>query len=158
MNKFIGILLLSIFVISCNGKTAIGYNDTIIKPQLEIVSKLDSAFSPTVSYEEIKEHRLDIIDIADNALTNIKKLEDYKGNTSFKMAAVKYFTYLSNYYLTTPNVDSLIYYFNSPERLESLPEDQLNKTMSDFDHFILLENELLEEQKTFAEENGMTLN
>jgi hypothetical protein len=157
MNKFIGFLLVSIFVISCTGKTAIGYNDTIIKPQLEIVNKLDSLFSPNVTYEEIQKHRLDIIDIADNALTNIKKLEDYNGNSSFKMSAVKYFTYVSNYYLTTPNVDSLIYYFNSPERLETLKEDQLNKTKSDFDHFIQLENELLNEQKKFAEETGMKL-
>jgi hypothetical protein len=157
MNKFIGFLLVSIFVISCTGKTAIGYNDTIIKPQLEIVNKLDSLFSPNVTYEEIQKHRLDIIDIADNALTNIKKLEDYNGNSSFKMSAVKYFTYVSNYYLTTPNVDSLIYYFNSPERLETLKEDQLNKTKSDFDHFIQLENELLDEQKKFSEETGMKL-
>lgn len=157
MNKIIGFLLVSIFVISCTGKTAIGYNDTIIKPQLELVTKLDSLFSPNVTLDEIKDHRMDIVDIADNALTQIKKLEDYNGNTSFKMAAVKYFTYVSNYYLTTPNVDSLIYYFNSPERLGSLKEDQLTKTKADFDHFIQLENELLDEQKKFADETGLKL-
>lgn len=74
------------------------------------------------------------------------------------MAAIKYFTFVSNYYLTTPNIDSLIYNFNSPERLENLTDEQLNKTKSDFDHFLNLENELLDEQKKFAEETGMKLN
>lgn len=158
MKQFTLFLLLIFFVISCTGKTAIGYNDTIIKPQLEIVTKLDSLFAPNISYTDIEKHRLDVIDISDNALTNIKKLEDYNGNTQFKMAAVKYFTFVSNYYLTTPNIDSLIYYFNSPERLEGLSDDQLNKTKADFDHFLQLENDLLAEQMKFAEESGMKLN
>lgn len=151
-------MLIAFIVFSCSGKTAIGYNDTIIQPQLEIVHKLDSIFSPNVSYEEIQQHRKDLIEISDDALMKIKKLEDYNGNSAFKQAAIKYFTFVSNYYLTTPNVDSLIYHFNSPERLENLSDEQLNKTQADFDHFLSLENELLDEQKKFAEETGMKLN
>lgn len=158
MKKCIVFLVILVLLISCSGKTAIGYNDTIIQPQLEIVDKLDSLFSPQVSLQDIERHRSELIDISDNALTKIKKLEDYNGNSSFKMAAIKYFTFVSNYYLTTPNIDSLIYNFNSPERLENLTDEQLNKTKSDFEHFLNLENELLDEQKKFAEETGMKLN
>lgn len=157
MKKIVALLLVVICFFSCTGKTAIGYNDTIIKPQLEVVALLDSMFTKEVSYPNIQKYRESLIGVSDRALTQIKKLEDYKGNTSFRMAGIKYFTFVSNYFLTTPNVDSLIYNSNSPERFETIPEDVFKKLQADFNHFLVLEKELLDEQQKFANEFQINL-
>ncbi len=157
--KYLGFLfLIPIIFISCTGKTAIGYNDSIIKPQLKIVSEMDTIFAgPETSVETIGKNREEMIQIAKNALTEIQNLEDFKGNSSFKSSALKYFSFVQNYFSNTENLDSIIYKFNSEERIQSLTEEEYTETQNKFNEYLDLEKELLAEQKKFAEEFNMPL-
>lgn len=139
------------------GDSAIDYNDSIIKPQLEIVSDLDSIFDPNSTYENIQLHRKHLVDTAEKGLDNTRALEDYQGNESFKNAAIQYYTYIKSYFGETPGIDSILYKFNSPERLESLPDGVYNQTKQGFQKFLELENKLLSEQQKFAVEFNLKM-
>lgn len=156
MKPFFSSFIVCFLLFSCTGKTAIGYNDAIIKPQLQIVSEMDTVFAgPETSVEAIRKNRNEMVDIAKEALQNIRKLQSFKGNTSFKNSAVAYFSFIENYFSGTEGLDSIIYKFNSPERIQSLTEDQYNETRQEFNNYLTLEEKLLAEQKKFAEEFNM---
>lgn len=143
-------LILSFGILSCTGETAIGYNDTIIKPQLEIVASMDSIFNPGITYEQIQKHRHKMVITAEKGLEETEILEDFQGNGSFKKSAVDYFKYVKTYFGETPGIDSILYKFNSPGRLEFLSEGVYKQTQESFKTFLELENSLLSEQQKFA--------
>ncbi len=150
MKPFFYFLILSFGILSCNGETAIGYNDTIIKPQLEIVASMDSIFNPEITYEQIQKHRSEMVGTAEKGLEKTEALQDFQGNKSFKKSAVDYFKYVKTYFGETPGIDSILFKFNSPDRLESLPEGVYKQTQDSFKQFLELENSLLTEQQKFA--------
>jgi uncharacterized protein YlbG (UPF0298 family) len=157
MKKLIFLFAASFSLISC-GKTAIGYNDTIIEPQLQIVGQLDSIFAgPEIKVEEIKKHREKIISISENALNKIRELEDFKGNNTFKNSAQKYFSFVNQYYKNTENVDSILYKFNDENRIQSIDSLTFTTTQTKFNEYLNLENNLLEEQKDFAQKFNVKL-
>ncbi len=157
MRSFITVILFSLLILSCTGKSAIQYNDTIIKPQLEIVAAMDSIFNPEVSYTEIQKHRQQMVNSAEKGLEASQILEDFQGNKSFRNAAVEYFSYVENYFGGTEEMDSILYKFNSPERLESLPDGIYTSTQESFKKFLELENKLLSEQQKFAVEFNLKM-
>ena|SRR5690606_9443021 len=158
MRSFISVMLISVFLFSC-GKTAIGYNDTIIKPQLQIVGQLDSIFSDSqTSVESIQNHRKKIISISEKALNELRELEDFKGNSEFKNSAQKYFSFVNHFYKNTENLDSILYKFNDENRIQSLDSTTFKSIQKKFNDYLDLENELLGEQKNFAGEFGFSLN
>ncbi len=157
MRSFISIIIISAFVFSCTGKTAIDYNDTIIKPQLEIVERMDSIFNHEITNENLQKHRQVLVKSADQGLSTSQTLEDFQGNESFKNAAVQYFSYVKSYFGDTPGIDSILYKFNSPERLESLSEGVYKQTQESFQNFLELENTLLAEQQKFAVEFNLKM-
>ncbi len=158
MKLFFSSLLLCFLLFSCTRETAIDYNDTIIKPQLEIVAQMDSIFNPTISYENIQKHRQQLVKIAEHGLEETQSLEAFQGNESFKDAAVNYFSYLKKYFGETPGMDSILYKFNSPERLETLSDGVYEQTKQSFNAFLELENKLLTEQQKFAVEFNLKMN
>lgn len=156
--KSIGLLIfIFVFLTSCTGETAIGYNDTIIKPQLKIVEQMDSIFIPENSYATIQKHRQKLVETAESGLEETQALTDYQGNESFKKTAIDYFTYVKNYFGETPGIDSILYKFNSPERLNSLSDGVYKQTQDSFNQFLELENNLLTEQQKFAVEFNLKL-
>lgn len=158
MKKIICLFIILNLLVSCTGKTAIGYNDTIIKPQLEIVSEMDTIFaSPETSVEVINKNREEMVQIAGKSLEEIKKLEGFKGNSAFKNSAVRYFSFVKNYFSATENLDSIIYKFNSEKRIQSLSEAEYNETQQKFNEYLVLEQELLDEQQKFAKEFSIPL-
>lgn len=158
MKKLIFLFSVSFLFISC-GKTAIGYNDSIIKPQLQIVEQLDSIFSGSgTSVGSIQNHRKKIISISEKALNEIRELEDFKGNNTFKNSAQKYFSFVNHYYKNTENLDSILYKFNDENRIQSLDSLTFKNTQEKFNEYLELENELLAEQRDFAEKFGFSLN
>ena len=158
MRSFISVILLSVFIFSCTKKDAIGYSDTIIKPQLAIVAEMDTIFDGSeTSMETIRKNRKEMVTIAQNALQEIQKLDDFKTNSSFKNSAVDYFSFVKNYYSATENIDSIIYKFNSEERIQKLTENQYNETQEKFEEYLALEQKLLSEQQRFAKEFNMPL-
>lgn len=155
--KTIAMILIGLIILSC-GQTSIGYNDTIINPQLKVVSEMDSIFdSEAVTVEQIKKHRENMVSIASNALVKVKKLEPYKGNETYKNTAIKYFSFIENYFSKTQNIDSVIYKFNSDERIETLTDQEYEDAQNKFDEYIQLEEELLKEQEKFASDFKMQL-
>lgn len=157
MRSFITVILFSLLIFSCTGKTAISYNDSIIKPQLEIVAYMDSIFTPEVSYKEIADFRQKMMQSAERGLEATKNLEDFQGNESFRDTAVEYFSYVKSYFGETPKMDSILYNFNSPERLELLSDEIYTSTQENFKKFLNLENELLNEQQKFAVEFNLKM-
>ena len=157
MKSFSLLTLLFPLLISCTGETAIDYNDTIIKPQLKIVEQMDSIFLPENSYQTIQKHRKKLVEIAESGLEETQALTDFQGNESFKKTAIDYFTYVENYFGETPGIDSILYNFNSPKRLESLSEGVYKQTQDSFNQFLELENDLLTEQQKFAVEFNLKL-
>ncbi len=157
MRSFILLILISAFLFSCTGETAIEYNDTIIKPQLEIVAQMDSIFNPEITYENIQKHRQQLVKTAERGWQETQSLETYQGNESFKKSAVDYFKYVKTYFGETPGIDSILYKFNSPERLESLSDGVYNQTKQSFNEFLELENKLLAEQQRFAVEFNLKM-
>lgn len=156
--KSIGLLIfIFVFLTSCSGETAIGYNDTIIIPQLKIVEQMDSIFIPENSYATIQKHRQKLVETAESGLEETQALSDYQGNESFKKTAIDYFTYVKNYFGETPGIDSILYKFNSPERLNSLSDGVYKQTQDSFNQFLELENNLLTEQQKFAVEFNLKL-
>ena len=158
MRSFISVILISGFLFSCTGKTAISYSNTIIKPQLRIVSEMDTIFAgPETSVEAIGKNREEMVQIANEALEEIKNMEGFKGNSTFKNSAVKYFSFVRDYFSEGENLDSIIYKFNSEERIQQLTEEQYKATQDKFNEYLYLEKDLLSEQKRFAEEFNMPL-
>lgn len=158
MRSFISVILISIFMFSCTGKTALQYNDSIIKPQLEIVASMDSIFSPGINYEQIQKHRLQMLKTAEKGLAETQVLEDFKGNESFKNAGVEYFSYILKYFGETPGMDSILYNFNTPERLGAISDGVYKQTQESFKKFLELENKLLSEQQRFASQFNLKMN
>lgn len=135
------------------GKTAVGYNDTIIEPQLEVVEKMDSIFSnPDISYSSIQKFRTEMVESAKKGLEESKKLDAFKGNDSFKNAAVTYFSFVQSYFSSTDEIDSILYKFNSDSRIETLSDEQYDNAQTKFEQYLELEDNLLEEQQKFAKE------
>lgn len=156
--KSIGLLIfIFLFLTSCTGETAIDYNDTIIKPQLKIVEQMDSIFIPENDYPTIQKHRKKLVETAESGLEETQILSDFQGNETFKKSAVDYFTYVKTYFGETPGIDSILYKFNSPERLKSLSEGVYKDTQGHFNRFLELENNLLSEQQKFAVEFNLKL-
>lgn len=151
--------ILTIFIFSCNSfDSPISYNDTIIKPQLEVVEKLDSIYAgPEISVENIKKHRLELVSKVEKAMTEVRELEDYKGNTAFKEAGMKYLAHLNLIYNKTQNIDSLIYKFNSEERIENMSDKDYQHMEAELKKYLELEKALLDQQKKFAEQFNMRL-
>src|SRR5690606_33458816 len=101
-------ILISVLIFSCTKKDAISYSNTIIKPQLAIVNEMDTIFAgPETSVEVIHKNRKDMVKIAKNALAEVQKLNNFKGNNSFKNSAASYFSFVENYFSTTENLDSV---------------------------------------------------
>lgn len=150
-------ILISLFLFSCTGKTAIEYNDAIIKPELEIVARMDSIFQPEITYESLQKHRQELVKSAEQGLATSQALEDFQGNESFKNAAIQYYSYAQSYFGNTPGIDSILYKFNSPDRLEFLPEALFKQTQESFQNFLELENTLLAEQQKFAVEFNLKM-
>jgi len=159
MKSLLAFSIVLLTILSCNSFTSpISYNDKIIKPQLEVVSKLDSIFEDeNVSVEKIKKHRLELVSIVEDAMTDVKNLEDYKGNNSFKESGMKYLAHLNLIYNKTANIDSLIYNFNSVDRIEKMSEKDYNFMEAELKKYLELENNLLAEQKKFAQQFNMKL-
>ncbi|MFV0303981.1 MAG: hypothetical protein ACK5IC_00680 [Moheibacter sp.] len=147
-----------IFFFSCTGKTAIGYNDTIINPQLKIVENMDSLFNnPNITYESVKQHREAMVKNAENGLEQTIKLENFKENNSFKNASIDYFTFVKSYF-SSNNIDSIIYSLTSEERIKSLDNQVYEENQKQFSRYLELEEKLLTEQQNFAKEFGIRLN
>lgn len=159
MTKYFAYLIAFTFLISCNtGNNSISYNDTIIEPQLEVITKLDSIYAnPEVSVQNIKKHRIELVKKINEAMDNIRNLGDFKGNTAFKEAAMKYFSHLNFLYGKTNNIDSLIYNINSPERAEKMKPEDFELMDRETQKYLDLEEALLAEQKKFAEQFNMRL-
>jgi len=159
MKSLLAVSILALFLFSCNSfDSPISYNDTIIKPQLEVVEKLDSIYAgENISVENIKKHRLDLVSKVEKAMKEVRDLEDYKGNTSFKEAGMKYLAHLNLIYNKTQNIDNLIYNFNSEERIEKMSDKDYNFMEAELKKYLELENALLDEQKKFAEQFNMRL-
>lgn len=151
---FLGFILL--FLISC-GESAITYNDTLVQPQIEISENLNVIFSPNVDYDDIQKHRELMVERAEKGLEVSRKLNDFKGNSTYKDAAVKYYSFVTTYFSSTLEIDSLLYYFNSTDRMEKISEERFEQVQSNFKHFQELENHLLDEQEKFAQEFKLNL-
>ncbi len=87
---------------------------------------------------------------AEKGLEETEALTDFQGNETFKKSAIDYFKYVKTYFGETPGIDSILYKFNSPERLETLSEGVYKQTQESFKTFLELENALLSEQQKFA--------
>lgn len=157
--KYFPFLIAFLFLISCNvGNDPIKYNDTIINPQLEVITKLDYIYEgPDVSVEEIKKHREELLKNVENGMKEIKDLKDFKGNIAFKDAGMKYFFHVNNFYGKTKNIDSLIYYINSEERAQNMKQEDFDLMDKETEKYLELENNLLAEQKKFAQQFNMRL-
>lgn len=155
------VIVLSFFaflLFSCNFENSVSYNDTIIKPQLEVITKLDSIYAgPEVSIENIRKHREELVADINSAMKEIRNLKDFKGNTSFREAAMKYFSHLNFLYEKTNNIDSLIYKFNSQQRVDNMNEKDYDFMQRELNKYLELENTLLDEQKKFAQQFNMKL-
>lgn len=157
MRSFLTTAFFLILFFSCTGENATQYNDSIIKPQLEIVAYMDSIFSPETNYEEIVEYRQKMVNSADRGLESIGRLGDFRGNESFRNAGEEYYSYVRNYFGTTEGMDSLMFKFNSPEGIETLSEEAYLETQESFKKFLELENNLLSEQQRFAVEFNLKM-
>lgn len=148
-----------VLLISCNtGNNPINYNDTIINPQLEIITKLDSIYEgPEVSLGDIKKHREELLKDVEKGMKDVRDLKDFKGNTAFRDAAMKYFSHINFFYGKTKNIDSLIYYINSEERAQNMKQEDFDFMDKETAKYLELENNLLAEQKKFAEQFNMRL-
>lgn len=157
--KYFFSFIVFLFLISCNvGNDPIKYNDTIINPQLEVITKLDYIYEgPEVSVEDIKKHREELLKDVEKGLKDVKELKDFKGNTAFKDAAMKYFSHVNYFYGKTKNIDSLIYYINSEERAENMKDEDFDFMDKETAKYLELENNLLTEQKKFAQQFNMRL-
>lgn len=157
--KYFSYLASFVFLVSCNiGNNSISYNDTIIKPQLQVITKLDSIYAgPEVSVENIKKHREELLKDVEDAMNEIRELKDFKGNTAFKEASMKYFSHVNFLYGKTKNIDSLIYNINSEERTANMKAGDFEFMDRETQKYLELENALLEEQKKFAQQFNMRL-
>lgn len=157
--KYFPCLITFLILISCSiGNDPIKYNDTIINPQLEVITKLDYIYEgPEVSVEDIKKHREELLKDVEKGMTDIRNLKDFKGNTTFKNAAMKYFSHVNYFYGKTKNIDSLIYFINSEERAENMKEEDFDFMDKETAKYLELENNLLAEQKKFAQQFNMRL-
>ncbi|MFA7447564.1 MAG: hypothetical protein WCY77_03935 [Weeksellaceae bacterium] len=156
MKRFGFLIILSFFFVSC-GQTAIGYNDSVIRPQIEISAYLDSIFLANSSYNAIHSYREEMVKNAEEGLSKIRVLDDFKGNESYRESAQKYYSFVATYFSSTLEIDSILYQFNSPERLESVPQERIEQIRKNFQHFQELEENLLNEQQKFAEEFNLKL-
>ncbi len=93
----------------------------------------------------------------EEAMADVKDLKDFKGNTTFKEAGLKYLAHLNLIYNKTQNIDSLIYQFNSDERVEQMSDKDYNFMEAELNKYLELENALLDEQKKFAQQFNMKL-
>ena len=150
------LIVFSLFFVSC-GQTAIGYNDTVILSQIEISAALDSIFRPDSSYEDIHSYREEMVKKAEEGLAKTRVLESYKGNESYRESAQKYYSFVATYFSSTLEIDSILYQFNSPERLESVPQERIEQVRKNFQHFQELEENLLNEQQKFAQAFNLKL-
>lgn len=159
MRSLFAFSIFALILFSCNAfESPISYNDTIIKPQLEVVEKLDSIYAgEETSIETIKKHRLELVIKVEEAMADVKDLKDFKGNTAFKEAGLKYLAHLNLIYNKTQNIDSLIYQFNSDERVEQMSDKDYNFMEAELNKYLELENALLDEQKKFAQQFNMKL-
>lgn len=157
--KYFAYLISFLFLVSCNvGNDPVKYNDTIINPQLEIITKLDYIYEgPEVSVEDIKKQREGLLQDVEKGLKDVKELKDFKGNTAFKDAAMKYFSHVNYFYGKTKNIDSLIYYINSEERAEQMDPKDFDFMDKETAKYLELESNLLAEQKKFAQQFNMRL-
>src|SRR5690606_11492605 len=147
--KSISVAFIMVFTLfSCNSfDSAISYNDTIIEPQLNIITQIDSIYSDSeISVENIKKHRLELVSETEKAINEVRNLKDFKGNTSFRESAMKYFSHLNFLYNKTPNIDSLIYNLNSDERVINMSDKDYDFMEKELNKYLELENELLNEQ------------
>lgn len=150
------LVLFSLFFYSC-GPSALQYNDKLIGPQREIAAHLDTIFNPNSSYSTIQQQRLELVRQAEATLSSIRNLPDFKENSSYKQAAVKYYSFVANYFDSTLDIDSLLYKYSSKDRIPTINEIQFQQTNKNFQHFQELENELKKEQEKFAKEFGLNL-
>lgn len=141
---------------SCE-QNAVNYNDSLIKPQIEVSAYLDSIFSPNSSYTDIQVYREKMIESAENGLNQARILKTYKGNSSFRESGQKYYSFVTTYFSSTLEIDSILYRFNSPERLESISTERMDQVKKNFHHFLELENTFLEEQQKFGKEFNVKL-
>ena len=153
-------LVFSIFVvltlISC-GESAMHYNDTLVKSQIDISENLNKIFSENVSYDQIVQQRKAMIENAEKGLEATQTLTDFNGNTSFKFAAVKYYSFVSSFFSTTDEIDSLLYFFSNKERMKKISQEKFDRFRWNLDQFQSIEDEFLNEQRKFAQENQLKL-
>src|SRR5690606_11768234 len=97
-------LVSSIFVVLTlisRGESAMHYNATLVKSQIDISENLNKIFSEYISYEQIIQQRKAMIENAEKGLEATQTLTGFKGNTSSKFAAVKYYSFVSSFFSTT---------------------------------------------------------
>lgn len=151
---FSTIVLLSF--ISC-GESAMHYNDTLVKSQIDISENLNKIFSETVNYDEIVLNRKDLVENAEKGLEASQTLTDFKGNTSFKFAAVKYYSFISSFFSSSEEIDSLLYYFSNKERMKEISQEKFDRFQWNLEQFQTLEEVFLNEQRKFAQQNQLKL-
>src|SRR5690606_3732400 len=118
--KSISVAFIMVFTLfSCNSfDSADSYNDTIIEPQLNIITQIDSIYSDSeISLENIKKHRLELVLETYKAINEVRILKYFKGNSSFRVSATNYSSNLNFLYDEASYIGSLIYNLKSYKRV-----------------------------------------
>lgn len=153
-------LFLSLFFllsfISCS-ESAMNYNEILVKSQVDISENLNKIFSGNPNFDEIVHYRKAMVENAEKGLEASQTLTEFKGNTSFKLAAVKYYSFVSGLFSSSEDIDSLLYYFSGKERLKDISEEKFDKFQWKLEQFQNLEKVFLDEQRKFAMENQLKL-
>lgn len=154
--KYSILLVLTLFTMFSCKQTALSYNNILIKPQLRVAAYLDTIFNENTSFEQIVKLRKELVNNADEGLSESLKLSDYEGNSEFKNRAVKYFSFVSNFF-ADEELDSLFYLLNSSERIKKIDSVHLETIQKDMLTYLKIEDELLTAQKDFANAHKLNL-
>jgi len=102
----VAVIFLLMALISCKGKSAFEYSETIVRMENELSADITKAYLKVTEYLELQQKDSAIMIsqqmelLADNKLKEIQKLEapHVKEGDHFKKAAVRYFTYIKTIY------------------------------------------------------------
>jgi len=146
------LLIFSVFVLGCNKENPIDYNDKIIFPQIRISAYIDSIFTQNAAYTDIVQYRQEIIKNAEQGLEQTRILGDFKGSETYKNTGIEYYSYVKKLFSETADLDSLMFIYNSKERIDQLDEKTKKQMSRDFEYYNNLESRLLDEQQRFIKE------
>lgn len=153
MRKIIFLWFLFFGIFSCVQKpSGTAYNDAIINPQKEIAQALSEIFTKEADFASIEKSRNAMVESAKKGLNRVDSMQDFEGNTAFKDAAKEYYQYVNQYFSTTPNIDSILYNLNSPERMKEADSKIYDLVQSDLKYYLNLETNLLNKQQEFLKE------